>query len=410
MLTALRVNNYKSFPRETEFSLRRLTLLLGKNNSGKTAVAHLPLLLFSALSGQPGQDDPLLPLRVRGLVYGSNLQELVHRETPHTVVGLGCSYTGWGRTHSEKQVLRTLDVQIQLNQTLARAESAFVSSFRATSLVEPIDWQPNQSSSDQIVYNGATSFRGLLPVLHGETGPERYRVVNDLRNYSQRELAGILHLRSIRAPLSAVYENKAAETREDSDGAEAPYLLNERSDVLDEVSAWYTKRLSLSGLSVEPGTAAFRLMSGPRSREHNIARAGQGLQQVLPIVTYLAAMKLGVLKRRLVVIEEPELHLHPSAHGGLSDLVIETLRARPALQMAIETHSENFILRIRRRVADGQLSPHDVNILWFDNSEGAGRNVREILINHDGSVTDWPSGVFSEDLDEVRAIARAGRP
>jgi hypothetical protein len=326
VLTALRVNNYKSFPVRQNFLFGDLRSYWERTTRERQPLRASPAPIFGAVRATwPGR--PLLPLRVRGLVYGSNLQELVHRET-HTVVGLGCSYTGWGRTHSEKQVLRTLDVQIQLNQTLARAESAFVSSFRATSLVEPIDWQPNQSSSDQIVYNGATSFRGLLPVLHGETGPERYRVVNDLRNYSQRNWRA--YYTSARSERRCPQFTRTRPRKlEDSDGAEAPYLLNERSDVLDEVSAWYTKRLSLSGLSVEPGTAAFRLMSGPRSREHNIARAGQGLQQVLPIVTYLAAMKLGVLKRRLVVIEEPELHLHPSAHGGLSDLVIGTLRARP---------------------------------------------------------------------------------
>lgn len=66
------------------------------------------------------------------------------------------------------------------------------------------------------------------------------------------------------------------------------------------------------------------------------------------------------------------------------------------------------MLRLRYHVAKGHLRTDDVNLLWFEQRAGA-TEVHEILIKEDGSVTDWPSGVFAEDLEEVRAIARLGR-
>jgi predicted ATPase len=133
------------------------------------------------------------------------------------------------------------------------------------------------------------------------------------------------------------------------------------------------------------------------------------LQQILPVASYLIALQTGMIDQRMLVIEEPELHLHPAVHGAVATLATSALAAHSDAQIIVESHSENFVLRLRSMVANGLLDPADVNIVWCAQDSTGSSSLHEILINQDGSVTDWPSGVFSEDLEEVRSIARAAR-
>jgi len=73
----------------------------------------------------------------------------------------------------------------------------------------------------------------------------------------------------------------------------------------------------------------------------------------------------------------------------------------------IETHSETFVLRIRRRIAEG-LPPEQVVLYWVDD-ESIQTVLRRIGFGEDGSVEGWPEGWFSTASDEVRAIYRARR-
>jgi predicted ATPase len=107
--------------------------------------------------------------------------------------------------------------------------------------------------------------------------------------------------------------------------------------------------------------------------------------------------------RSIESVEQPELHLHPAAHGDLADLYVEAIK-NSNVRFMVETHSENFLLRIRRRVAEGRIDPNDVIIYWINNERGSVSYVQPIHVETDGELDMWPSGVFSEDFEEVRAI------
>jgi len=92
---------------------------------------------------------------------------------------------------------------------------------------------------------------------------------------------------------------------------------------------------------------------------------------------------------------QPELHLHPGAHGDLADLYIGSVVAGGA-RFLIETHSDNFVLRVRRRVAEQKLRPEDVALYWVDEDLSASQKVRRIEIDARGEVGSWPHGVITE--------------
>ena len=132
---------------------------------------------------------------------------------------------------------------------------------------------------------------------------------------------------------------------------------------------------------------------------------GLGISQFLPI---LVAAR--VLNSYRILIEQPELHLHPSAQCEIADEFIRSYHAQNN-EFVIETHSEHLLLRIMKRMretADGTLSkddplaitPEDICLLYVD-SNGESTYLNELELDEDGTLLDpWPNGFFEEGYRE----------
>jgi hypothetical protein len=143
---------------------------------------------------------------------------------------------------------------------------------------------------------------------------------------------------------------------------------------------------------------------------------GLGVSQVLPIL--VAASSLNGTQ---IIIEQPELHLHPKAQCELADIFIENCHKSrkstgidwglPPNHFIIETHSEHLLLRIMKRMrqtAEGILSkddrlaltPDDVCLLYVDN-DGESTYLQELRLSYKGTLLDhWPHGFFEEGYKE----------
>ena len=118
------------------------------------------------------------------------------------------------------------------------------------------------------------------------------------------------------------------------------------------------------------------------------------------MIALAQAVLSGRISPSIFHVEEPESYLHASAHGAVGDLLIEASGHCPVVA---ETHSENLLLRIRRRIAEGDLSPDAVALYFINDSH----EVSRIRIQEDGAVAAWPSGVFEYDVEESEAIVAA---
>ena len=103
------------------------------------------------------------------------------------------------------------------------------------------------------------------------------------------------------------------------------------------------------------------------------------------------------------MVEQPEIHLHPSLQAELADLFIDIMKTGRR-QILVETHSEHLLLRIRRRIAEGTLKPDQVAILFVEKHGGESK-VRRLDLNSRGHFSDWPKGFFDEAYQEAMALA-----
>jgi len=399
MLTEIRVANYKSISGPLALPLRKINVFLGKNNSGKTSVARLPLLLASIFSERRITSSPVIPLVNNDLAFGSSVRELAHRQSPHLQLGLGVSFNNFlGNGNG-------FDVWVQPHRSFLE-EGLIVTKFTSLEPEVNIEWDRVPPMFGEVKYNlRVEGFQGVMPLPEERIARMNLEHMRD----SLIELIGrIDHLTSMRYRLATVFEKRDAMDTIDHGGSEAPYRMASSEKLERGVAAWYKQHLG-ADVAIEAEANSFRLVMYDATGEAiNLARTGQGLQQILPVVTSLVAATLPLMQPRVLVVEEPELHLHPAAHGAVADLFVDAANAERAPQMFVETHSENFVLRLRRRVAEGTLSASDLNILWFDQVDGV-THIREVNVLPDGTVTNWPRGVFSEDLDEVRAITGSQR-
>ena len=124
---------------------------------------------------------------------------------------------------------------------------------------------------------------------------------------------------------------------------------------------------------------------------------GFGVSQVLPV---LAAL-FRVDGPSMFLLQQPELHLHPSAQAALGSLFCRTAEA--GRQLIIETHSEYIIDRIRMDIRDRRttLKPDDVSIVFFERSDIDVR-IRSLQFDDQGNVLGAPSGYGQFFMDEAR--------
>lgn len=151
-------------------------------------------------------------------------------------------------------------------------------------------------------------------------------------------------------------------------------------------------------LEVAPIPRANALTLGLRTSHqtdfHRPAHTGFGITQVLPIVVAaLFAKPEGIL-----LIENPEVHLHPFGQATMGEFLAEVAAA--GVQVILETHSDHVLSGVRKAVKRGVLAPDSASLHFFrsrdDAAEDGGAQVQSPQLAADGSIDHWPEGFFDQ--------------
>ena len=103
----------------------------------------------------------------------------------------------------------------------------------------------------------------------------------------------------------------------------------------------------------------------------------------------------------MFLLQQPEVHLHPSAQAALGSLFCQV--ASWKRQLIIETHSDHLIDRVRMDVRDGgsRLKPEDVSILYFERGDLEVR-IHSLRIDDDGNIVDAPDSYRRFFMEETK--------
>jgi hypothetical protein len=419
------LGSYRGFAKRQAIELRPITVVLGRNNAGKSAIVRAPVVFGTGIhtdSREPLDVDQLsedLLDSFTDLIHGTR----VHRGRIQVELGVR---TPDGLVRVAATVLHLADQHRQVVEELELSVDGVQ--------VGRLEWELNDPASapqytveigDHVFSQVPLLFHGLLPailllpVLPEDVSSKILDVATSVREHfpTVRYLGPFRDRPHRRYRLPGRMRTEVGVTGEHAAGILASDLARGGGELLRQINEDLEEHLPgwRVGVDERGGMWSVVLIStDDENLKVNLADAGTGVAQALPIfvqraIDILAEYRLGPdepVTPILEVVEQPELHLHPAAHAMLADLYIGAVK-KTSTRFLIETHSETLLLRLRRRIAEG-LDPSTVAVYFVDRVDGES-TARRIHIDADGNLDYWPTGVFSEDYDETRALARAQR-
>jgi len=231
----------------------------------------------------------------------------------------------------------------------------------------------------------------------------------------------VSYLEPLRATAQRYYRRQELAVDEiDSRGENVPFFLDSLdSYVKDRLDKWLKKHFGISVTTESSGGhIAIRLHIDGAKKAVNLADTGFGYSQILPVALQLWSLTHGTTLRtandihdqKIIVIEQPELHLHPALQAKLADIFAACISDRENnynfeqtdLRILVETHSPSLINRIGELVSIGVVDREDVQVVLFEKDETSGVTTTRISeFAADGRLQNWPYGFFDlvEDDD-----------
>lgn len=420
MLTELHLKNFKAWRDTKPMALANVTMLLGTNSSGKSSLIQSLLLLKQTvlspdrsihlnLGGDEVNDlfnfgdfDNVLSAGVEG--GESRRFELAFRfNRPSTErVQSGKFWCSYGQTSSgavavQELKLSTGEFEIKV---LRREKGAF-------SLVVNEEQQPRGKGRDFAPERSIALPPSAIVALEGD-GP----LVQDLSLGIRRALEDLRYLGPLRRKPERDYVwNKTSPGEIGSDGSKTMDALlasaflrdADQAKTLEGVSSWLRRMKVADSIEARQvgRSTRYELVVTRDGVAANIRDVGIGISQVLPVLTLAHFAPAG----STIILEEPEIHLHPLAQSVLAELFVETSKKRQ-IQFIVETHSEHLFRRMQTLIAQ-QKTTTEQCAMYFVESVRKQARLRPLEIDRFGAVANWPPNFFGDSVGEARAQAQA---
>lgn len=160
------------------------------------------------------------------------------------------------------------------------------------------------------------------------------------------------------------------------------------------------------GLVVQQVPQANAVTLGLRTSDdtdfHRPIHVGFGLTQVLPIVVAALSARAG----DILLIENPEVHLHPAGQALMGQFLADVAKA--GVQVIVETHSDHVLNGIRRAVRAARLTPEQVAIHFFKLRSTEAPQVISPQLGNSGNIDTWPEGFFDQFDKDMNYFAGWG--
>lgn len=439
MLTELKLTNFRIFDDEITVRFRPITILIGRNSSGKSSIVKFLLMLQQ--SSSPGRSRFLttegekvrlgaFPELKNSITRRRNLVFELTANTPNDqpnellrpyLIRLG------EPEHSDLLYRAQATVSYSRKSSIASSSYSLVAQPSSKDLLKienrhlegtSFGELSSQSEWNQLVSNPRNN--GNITKLSHEQWERRLELLEismaelDIVSEIRHQINALRHLSPVRDESQRVI--LASHPADDSVGQTGQHTLPHLQEIVNENGGRYEFILPHLRNVADIENVNFRTSSGYVSRamaknrktnaEVLIADFGFGVGQCLPVLVQGAIMD----PQTTLMVEQPESQLHPTAQLELGSYFADLWKQRKVTSI-IETHSDNILLRLRRLIAKGKLSHEDVSVAYFTFDE-ENRNmpiIKNLDINEDGSMeAGLPMEFFGADVIEgLKLGARA---
>ena len=410
MITNITLRNFKCFRAVSVFP-KLVTVFIGPNGTGKSGVLQSLLLLK-----QWTDTGPALELEGNLVCLDPKdfLNHGVRSEAPQVDLALAGR---WDVSSPDVESPVTFELTLVFDASARfvsrRASAQF--DFLGERVVIP---DPDSGRPDRLSYSGGSiGYRegvgvGIASLVEAVRVP--HGRVSEIREAMQAPRVLLDNMRMVPAirgfgrriyplgiePRDEISSAAGLSAQEDAMATTMAYSAAEVSRVSD-----WMKQVTGVGLKAElvPPQSVKPVSTTPLG-ESSLISEGFGSNTLVQLLFELSRASNGAT----VLIEEPEIHLHPRAQADLASVIIGEAKAAEK-QVIITTHSEHVVGRLLTEVAEGKLSSEEVAIYSFEKDADGVCSASTIEVMETGQVTGGLRSFFQTDLDEMRRYVEALR-
>lgn len=414
--------NYRAFKARQTIELKPITLLFGYNNSGKSAALRFLPLLASSFDAvrQPTYTKSHLNYTA-SCMRGATFNDITFGN--ENKLGLGIEWDDGTSVECEiRQDGADPEIFSHLQITFPNQEGTL----HQRKFVQSI----SSDRTNEEVYESTDDPHFLVNVDGFSISPQRAADVKsyDFLRQQQRKFSRSVHwLASIRVHPPREFDIGAGieiGIKHNGEGTAQTlwYLAESGHKAFEQINEWLENTcgrkidISTATMTAKPnGRRTVKLETVATTEEAlrsgairiPILDSGEGIAQALPVVTLCAQAAHGDLGEfPIVVIEQPELHLHPKAIIDLANFLIVCIKQNKNVRFVIETHSESLLLAFQTAIVDQNAEPNEVGCYWVHpDAKHGGNALTPIAIDEEGFISEnWPEEVFEETLHQARQL------
>jgi predicted ATPase len=410
-INSVSLKNFKCF-RQTEIGMSRITLLTGENSSGKSS------LLYGLLVPFQSEGFPLYLSPNGQYVNMGDFREMSFNHLKENKIEINISVTDDFDRERKYHTVWGIDSMNRMPKlTYMKCLGEF------------FDFEISMSGNNYIATcNIDRKSRNFAHVTNQkkEILYPRYKDVKNLKLESLNEIYNMMGNEDVPLLLMNVYYDRVLNfigpfrlepERTYYQKSKAGEKVGRAGEgYIDQILEWEIQesdeikklRMILKKLGLL-NTLKIRTLPGGRfelsvkvRRKGNwaaLSDVGFGISQFLPVI--VADLQLS--DDSILVLAQPEIHLHPNAQAALADYFVRQV-AKTQKQYIIETHSEYLLNRIRLAIVKGEIDPSWVSLYYFENSID-GSMTYPIELTTDGQIRNAPQGFFDTYMMDTMNIA-----
>jgi len=443
----LRIENFKGWRDSGDIRLAPLTLLFGTNSAGKTSIPHLLLMLRQTLESTDrkrvlhlGDRSTLVDLGTyEDIIFQHDLERTLAFEVGWDVASPVVVEDPLSSFRISASELR-FAVKIKADKNRQPRVERF--SYAVSNEDEKLIAGMRRSSKDgkyELVVDGYKGVRQpgrawpLPPPYHFHGFPDEaiayYQNTGFVADFAlrlQELMKSVFHVGPLREYPNRTYlwsgeqhqhvgqrGERAIEAILAARGRTFNWKARQPKKPLDRLVAERMQSMGLiHAFEVRPiakGRKEYEVLVQTRSSlpRVKLTDVGFGVSQVLPVIVECFATP----PRSIVVFEQPEIHLHPKVQADLADLFVDAVHAREDgqerdVQFIIESHSEHFLRRLQRRIAERTLTPEE-SALYFVHTDAAEARIEALDVDMFGNIRNWPENFFGDEMADLVARTEA---
>ncbi len=448
MLTSWRIKNFKAWQDSGPIKLAPLTVFFGENSAGKSSLGQLLLALKQSATSEQMQ-SPLDFGDAQSLIDLGTFAQNVHQGQLNQPLQFELQWR-LAQTLTLHGVGQPEDAPLQVD-ALGLEVSVLADSAQQPQ-VQSICYRAFQHEQEllNVSYNSAQGAELQVQIQHPQVqsysiavadgaSPERFYQLPQVQQPAAPFLSALaLETQAILADVHALAALRVAPRRDYGWSGESPSGVGRAGESVvaavlaasaeqrqfqfaagqpeqpfaQGIAYWLQEMGVASDFSIQPDQAASEqyqvlLKNHARADAVNLADLGFGVSQLLPVLV----QAFYAPPNATVWLEQPEIHLHSQVQAGLADMLIAATQAKEAglarnVQIIVESHSEHFLNRLQRRIAEGVIS-HDDVALYFCSREGSEAQIEALAIDTYGEIANWPENLFGDEMTDIAARAMA---